>query len=375
MSEAPPPPPGHRIGDLQQAGFLLILAAVSLMTMVIVWPFFSPLLWAALAAILFQPLYQWVLRRLGGRRNLAASLSLLVIFFAVLVPALYIISLVIEEAIVLINNLQRNPIDLAAQYQRLHDMLPAQVQKFIDDSGWTNTAVAQQRLQEFLRESSGVIASNAVSIGGGALSFVLSFVIGLYVVYFLLRDGQRIGEIILQSAPLERSIADRLADRFLRIVRATIKGTGLVGLIQGTVGGIMLALVGVPSAFLLGVVMVILAIIPVVGTTLVWGPAGVWLIATGSFWSGLFVLVFGFVVISNIDNVLRPVFVGRDTGIPDWIILITTLGGIALAGFSGVVIGPLVGGLFLACWSILREQREQEQALEDAAASALSEQG
>lgn len=369
------PPTPHRIGDLQQAGFLLILAAVSLMTLVIVWPFFSPLLWAALAAILFQPLYQWVLRRLGGRRNLAASVTLLVIFFVVLVPALYIISLVIEEAIALINNLQQNPINLAAQYQRLHEMLPPQVQKFIDDSGWTNTAVAQQRLQEFLRESSGVIASNAVSIGGGALSFVLSFVIGLYVVYFLLRDGQKIGEIILQSAPIERSIADRLADRFLRIVRATIKGTGLVGLIQGTVGGVMLAIAGVPSAFLLGVVMVILAIIPVVGTTLVWGPAGIWLMATGSFWTGLGVLVFGFVVISNIDNVLRPVFVGRDTGIPDWIILVTTLGGIALAGFSGVVIGPLVGGLFLACWSILREQRAQEEALAEAASSALSEQG
>ncbi len=359
-------PHHHRMGDLQQASFLLILAAVSLMMVVIAWPFASPLLWAGLAAILFQPLFQWVLRKVGGRRNLAASLSLIVIFFAVLVPALYIVSLVVEEAIVLVTKLQQNPIDLSDQYQKIYAMLPPQVQAFIDDSGWTNLAIAQTRLQELLRESAGLIASNAVSIGGGALSFVLSFVVGLYVVFFLLRDGDRIGQIILQSAPIERSIADRLAERFLRIVRATIKGTGLVGLIQGSVGGIMLALVGVPSAFLLGVVMVILAIIPVVGTTLVWAPAGIWLIATGNLWSGLFVLVFGFVVIANIDNVLRPIFVGRDTGIPDWIILITTLGGISLAGFSGIVIGPLVGGLFLACWSILREQREREQAQEQA---------
>lgn len=365
--------PSHRIGDLQQAGFLLFLTGVSLMTLVIVWPFASPLLWAAMAAILFQPLYQWMLRKVGSRRNLAAGLSLLVIFFAVLVPALYIISLVIDEAVAFISNLQRNPIDLAAQYQSIYAMLPAQAQQFIDASGWNNLSVAQARLQELLRESAGLIASNAVSIGGGALSFVLSFVVGLYVVFFLLRDGTRIGQIILQSAPIERGIADLLADRFLRIVRATIKGTGLVGLIQGAVGGIMLALVGVPSAFLLGVVMVILAIIPVVGTALVWGPAGVWLMATGSFWSGLFVLVFGFVVISNIDNVLRPVFVGRDTGIPDWIILITTLGGIALAGLSGIVIGPLVGGLFLACWSIVREQRELERAESDARQPATAD--
>lgn len=356
----------HRISDLQQASFLLILAAVSLMMVVIAWPFATPLLWAALAAIIFQPLYQRVLRRTGGRPNLAASLTLLVIFFAVLVPALYIASLVAEQAIALVASLQAQPIDLAAQYQRLYEMLPAPVQKVVFDSGWTNLATVQARVQEFLRESAGFIATNAVSIGGGALSFVLSFVLALYVVYFLLRDGARIGQIILTTAPVERDIADRLAERFIGIVRATIKGTGVVGLVQGTMGGIMLGLVGVPSALLLGVLMVILAIIPVIGTVVVWAPAAIWLLATGQIWQGVFVLVFGLVVVSSVDNVLRPILVGRETGIPDWIILITTLGGISLAGFSGIVIGPLVGGLFLACWSILQEQREREEAEERA---------
>jgi predicted PurR-regulated permease PerM len=249
-------------------------------------------------------------------------------------------------------------------------MLPQPLQQIIADNGWTNLSAAQARLQELLSESLGLIASNALSIGGGALSFILSFVLGLYVVFFLLRDGERIGRIVLKTVPIERSIADRLADRFLRIVRATIKGTGVVGLVQGTAGGIMLAVVGVPSPFLLGVLMVILAIIPVVGTAAVWLPAGIWLLATGQIWQGLFVLVVGFVVISSIDNVLRPILVGRDTGIPDWIILVTTLGGISLAGFSGIVLGPLVGGLFLACWSILQEQREREEIEEMEALAA-----
>jgi predicted PurR-regulated permease PerM len=353
--------PTSRIGDLQQASFLLLLAAVSLLMVIIAWPFAGALLWAGLAAIVFQPLYRAMLRSVLGRRNLAASLSLLVIVFTVLVPALYVGTLVVEQAISLINSLQREPIDLAAHYQSIYSMLPRPVQQVIDDNGWTNLAAAQARLQELLSESLGLIASNVLSIGGGALSFILSFVIGLYVVFFLLRDGDRIGRIILSSAPIERSIADRLADRFLRIVRATIKGTGVVGLVQGTVGGVMLALVGVPSAFLLGVLMVILAIIPVIGTAAVWAPAGIWLILSGQLWQGVFVLGFGFIVISNIDNVLRPILVGRDTGIPDWIILVTTLGGISLAGFSGIVLGPLVGGLFLACWSILREQRERDE--------------
>lgn len=362
--------PTHRLGDLQQASFLLILAGVSLMMVIIAWPFASSLLWATLAAILFQPLYRRVLISVSGRRNLAAGLSLLVIFFTVLVPALYVGTLVVEQAIALVTRLQQNPINLAAEYQKLYGMLPTALQRVFDDNGWTNFSAAQVRLQELLSESLGLIASNAVSIGGGALSFVLSFVLGLYVVFFLLRDGDRIGRIILNTIPIERSIADRLADRFLRIVRATIKGTGVVGLVQGSAGGVMLAAVGVPSPFLLGVLMVILAIIPVLGTALVWVPAGIWLLMTGQIWQGLFVLIFGFVVISSIDNVLRPILVGRDTGIPDWIILITTLGGISLVGFSGIVLGPLVGGLFLACWSILREQREREELEELAAPDA-----
>lgn len=360
--------PNRQMATLQQASFLLLLAAVSLMMVIISWPFAGALLWATLAAILFQPLYRQMLRSVSGRRNLAAGLSLLVIFFTVLVPALYVGTLVVEQVVALVNSLQRNPLDLAAQYQRIYAMLPDPLQQVIDDNGWTNFAAAQNRLQELLSESLGLIASNVLSIGGGALSFVLSFVIGLYVMFFLLRDGDRIGRIVLKSAPIERSIADRLADRFLRIVRATIKGTGVVGLVQGTVGGVTLALLGVPSAFLLGVMMVILAIIPVLGTGLVWAPAGIWLIVSGDLWQGVFMLAFGFIVISNIDNVLRPILVGRDTGIPDWIILVTTLGGISLAGFSGIVLGPLVGGLFLACWSILQEQREREEQAALAAA-------
>ena len=357
-------PNSHRIGDLQQASFLLILAAVSLMMVVIAWPFATSLLWAALAAIMFQPLYQWVLRKVGGRRNWAASLSLLVIFCAVLAPALYIGTMVVNQALTLVEALQENPIDLAAQYRKLYAMLPEPAQRLVDESGWTNIDVAQKRLQELLAESSGLIASNAVSIGGGALSFVLAFLLGLYVMFFLLRDGRRIGQIILTTVPIERAISDRLAERFLGIVRATIKGTVVVALVQGALSAIVLWIAGVPSVVLFGVLTAIFALIPVVGAGAVWVPAAIWLLATGQIWQGLFVLGSGFLVISSSDNVLRPILVGRETGIPDWIILVTTLGGIGLAGFSGIVIGPLVGGLFLACWSILREQREREEAAE-----------
>jgi predicted PurR-regulated permease PerM len=351
----------HRTEDLQQASFLIILAVVSLLMAVIVWPFAQPLLWAGLAAIMFQPLYRNVLRRLRGRRNPAAGLSLLVIFFVVMVPALWIATMVAQQAIVLVTTLQQQPLDLATLFDNVYGLLPKVAQNAVDRSGWGDVAMVQARLQELLTESAGMIATQAVSIGSGALSFFLSFGVALYVMFFLLRDGERIGRTVLCAVPVERSIADRLAERFLGIVRATIKGTGVVALVQGTLGTIAMMIAGVPSSLLFGVIMAIFALVPVIGSGAVWVPAGIWLLITGSTWQGLFLLVTGFFVISSVDNVLRPILVGRDTGIPDWIILISTLGGISLVGFSGIVLGPVAAGLFLASWSILREQRDQDE--------------
>ncbi len=355
MSQQP-----HRSDELQHASFLLILAVVSLLMAVIMWPFAQPLLWAALAAIMFQPLYRWMLRKFGGRRNAAASASLLVIFFAVLVPALWLGTLVVQEALILVSTLQQQPLDLTITFDRVYSMLPQMAQEAIDRSGWADMANVQKKLEDVLAQSAGMIASQAVSIGSGALGFLLSFSVGLYVMFFLLRDGERIGRTVLRTIPVKRSISERLAERFLGIVRATIKGSGVVGVVQGVMGGITFLVVGLESALFFGVLMTIFALVPVIGAGAVYIPVGLWLLVAGEVWQGVFVLVVGFFVISSADNVLRPILVGRDTGIPDWIILVTTLGGISFLGFSGIVLGPLVAGLFLASWSILREYRDED---------------
>lgn len=350
----------HRTDELQHASFLLILGVVSLMMAVIVWPFATALLWAALAAIMFQPLYRWMLRKMRGRRNPAAIASLLVIFFAVLVPGLWLATLVVQEALVLVAALQAQPLDLAATYDNIYGMLPQAAQEAVDSSGWADVSSIQTKLQEVLAASAGMIASQAVSIGSGALGFMLSFGVGLYVMFFLLRDGERIGRTLLNTVPVERSISERLAERFLGIVRATIKGSGVVGLVQGVMAGISFLIVGLESALFFGVLTTVFALVPVIGAGAVYIPVGLWLLLTGAMWQGAFVLVVGVVVISSADNVLRPILVGRDTGIPDWIILVTTLGGISFLGFSGIVLGPLVAGLFLASWSILQEHRNED---------------
>jgi len=353
--------PPTRTDELQHASFLIVLVVVSLLMAVIVYPFAQPMLWAALAAIMFQPLYRYALRRMRGRRNWAAGLSLLAIFFVIMLPAAWVGSLVVEQALVLVDTLQKQPPDLAALFDQVYTSLPRIAREAVDRAGWADITMVQTRIQELVTQSAGMIASQAVSIGSGALSFFLSFGVSLYVMFFLLRDGERIGRTVLCAVPVERSIADRLAERFLGIVRATIKGTGVVALVQGALGWIAMMIAGVPSALLFGVVMAIFALIPVIGAGGVWLPVGLWLLISGATWQGVFILLTGFFVISSADNVLRPILVGRDTGIPDWIVLVTTLGGISLVGFSGIVLGPLVAGLFLASWSILREQRDEAE--------------
>lgn len=345
---------------INRGGFYLFLAAITFAMAYVVWPFAAPLLWAALAAILFQPLYQWIYTRSNDSPNKSAIATLLIITFAVLIPGFMIGGLIVDEAASVVVAFQEGRINIAALANDVVTALPATVQQWLADSGWGDMSEMQERAQQFVNESAGLIAQQAISIGGGVFGFVISFATGLYVTYFLLRDGKAISARIMHDLPMETSIVSQLTERFVGIVRATIKGSVVVGIVQGTLGAITFWIVGLPSVVLFGMVMAIASLLPAVGSGLVWVPAAIYLLATGAIWEGLFVVFSGVVIIGMADNILRPILVGRDTGIPDWIILITTLGGIATLGLSGVVLGPLVAGMFLAGWSIIQEIREPQ---------------
>ena len=342
---------------VERGGFLLFLALVSLALLVVVLPFAKPLLWAALAGIMFQPLYRWFLVRRPRSPSQAALATLVVILFAVVLPALWLGSAVIEEATGLFLQLREGGIDIAGYFAQVFGALPGSLQARLQDAGFGDFGAVQARVVAFVEASLGLIATQALAIGGSVFGFVLGFGIALYAGFFLLRDGREIGAAILAALPMERTIATRLANRFLVIVRATIKGSVVVGLVQGALGAVTFWIVGIPSVLLLGVIMAIASLLPALGPAIVWVPAAIYLLATGALWQGVVVIVSGVAVIGMADNVLRPILVGRDTGIPDWLILVTTLGGIALMGLSGIVVGPLVCGLFLAGWSIFSEER------------------
>ncbi|MXO55964.1 AI-2E family transporter [Altererythrobacter gangjinensis] len=325
-------------------------------------PFVRPLFWATLAAIMFQPLYQWLFVRMGNGPNRAAIATLLIITVAVLIPAFFIGGIIIDQAVAVFLAFQDGKIDVAAWFMQVHDALPAGVQSTLDSSGFANLDSFIARAQDFARESTGVIAQSALAIGSSAFGFVLAFGVGLYATYFLLRDGRSLGEAVVAGLPIERGLADRLAEKFTSIVRATVKGSIVVGLVQGALGAITFSIAGVPSAALFGLLMAIFSLLPALGPALVWIPVAIYLLAIGEIWQGVIVIGSGVLIIGMADNVLRPILVGRDTGIPDWIILVTTLGGIGLLGLSGIVVGPLLAGLFLAGWAILQEQREAKTA-------------
>lgn len=353
----------------ERSGFVLFLALVSLALAYVAWPFASAILWALLAAIMFQPLYRWMAARLGGP-NRAAVATLLVITFAVIVPALAIGGVLVDEATQAYLALQQRSFDGSAYFNQIRERLPSRLIAMLDASGYGEFDALEARIASFLRDSVGLIAAQAIEIGGNALAFVLSFGVGLYVTYFLLRDGRRLGLIVRDALPLEAPVARRLTEKFLAIVRATIKGSIVVGLVQGALGAITFSIVGIPSAVLLGVLMAILSLLPAVGPALLWVPIAAFLLLTGSIWQGVVVIVSGALVIGLADNLLRPILVGRDTGIPDWLVLVTTLGGIASFGLSGIVIGPVVAGLFIASWSILSEQRGYGLSMASATGSA-----
>lgn len=342
---------------VENGGLILLLALVTIGLALVVSSFASAMLWAALAAVLFQPLYRRLLERWPGRRNLAAAMTLLIITFAVIIPAFIIGSLVIEQASGVYGQMRSGQINFAQYFQQVHNALPDRLQNLLGNAGLGTFERVQLKVSAALSESASMLTQRALAIGANAAAFLLAFGVGLYVTFFLVRDGDELGSKIVRALPLEQSVAERISTGFVTVVRATLKGSGLVALAQGALGAITFWIVGLPAALLWGMLMAIAALLPAIGPAIIWGPVAIYLFAIGAFWQGVVVIASGVIVIGLADNILRPMLVGRDAGIPDWLVLVTTLGGIELIGLSGIVVGPLAGALFITSWQVLTEQR------------------
>jgi predicted PurR-regulated permease PerM len=220
--------------------------------------------------------------------------------------------------------------------------------------------IEPERITEWATDAaatvSGWVAGQVLVLGQNAAQFAVMFSLMLYVLYFFIRDGERIVALMVRALPLGDYRERLLFERFVLVARATVKGTLVVAAVQGAIGGILLWLAGIQAAVLWAVVMAILALLPAVGTFLVWGPAGIYLLSVGQVGSGIFVLLGGFFVVGLVDNILRPILVGRDARMPDWLVLVSTIGGLVKFGLSGFVAGPMLAAFFLVAWEIFSEE-------------------
>ena len=343
---------------LQRAIFLLLLALVTVAFVWIISPFFGAVFWAMVLALMFMPLFRRLRIALGGRDTLAAVATLLICLVMVVVPMTLIVGAMVDEAASFSQRMRSGDVNLRAYFQQIVDALPGWLRDVLGRFGVVNVQDAVDKVSAALVQGGQAITSRALAIGQNTLMLLVNLGIMLYLLFFFLRDGRELAQSIRGAVPMRLDQTDFLLHKFATVVRATVKGTVVVALVQGMLGGLAFLVLGIHGAVLWAVVMAFLSLVPAVGAALVWAPVAIYLLATGSVLSGLGLAAWGMGVMGMVDNLLRPILVGKETKLPDYLVLLSTIGGISIFGINGFVIGPAVAALFVATWSLfVREEQ------------------
>jgi predicted PurR-regulated permease PerM len=348
----PDPPPAAPADAAFGPALRWLLLAVTLALAWVLLPFVGAILWGAIVALLFAPWNRWLLRHVGRRRSLAAGLTLLLVAIAVVLPLLLLAAALGNEAAVLYERVQSGELQPTQYFREIFTALPHWVRQLLDRFGLFNFGALQRWLDALLLQGSRLLGAQAFDIGQYTLDFVLSVCIAPYLAFFLLRDGEGLVRLLRRAVPLAPQHTQELVDKFSTVIRATVRGNFVVALIQGALGGLAFWALGVGGALLWAVLMAFLSLLPAVGAALVWAPVALYFLVSGAVWQGWALVAWGVLVIGLADNVLRPRLVGRDTRLPDWLVLLSTLGGMAVMGVNGFVLGPVVAAMFTAVWHI-----------------------
>jgi predicted PurR-regulated permease PerM len=348
--------------DLEDRVFLIFVTAVSVAMLWITAPFYGAILWALVSAIVFSGVNTKILRVMPKRENSAALLTLILIIAIVIIPAVAVGSLLIDEALGTYVKIKSQQIDFGRAVLDVWAAVPEPVRAQLDRMGLGDIQSIQTKLTSVVTGGLRVAAGQAVNIGQGAFSFVMALGIMLYLTFFLIRDGGGLIKHIGGQMPLHASLRRDLFEKFATVIRATIKGSIVVAVVQGLIGGVVFWALAIDGALLWAVVMGFLSLIPAVGTGLIWVPVSLYLFATGAIWQGVVLVLCGIFVIGMVDNVLRPILVGKDTRMPDYVVLISTLGGISVMGINGFIVGPVIAAMFIAAWDIFGQSRSTDLA-------------
>ncbi len=328
---------------------ILVLVLISVLFFQVVQPFIQSIFIASLFAALFHPLYRRLKHWFGGREALASLSTLLLVLFFVVTPLSIVFSIVVSQAADLADRvlpLIQQQISTPGAITEMLSKLP------FYDSLQPYRSMVLNIVGEMTGNLSGWLVDMAQSFTRGTIRSLLFLLIILYTMYFLLIDGDRFLYYLLYYIPLNDEDETKLLDRFVSVTRATLKGTAVIGILQGGLAGMALAFAGIPSALFWAVTMMFLSVVPGIGGAIIWVPACVFLFFSGQVWTAAIVAVFCALVVGSIDNLLRPKLVGSDTQLHELMIFFSTLGGLLLFGFMGFVIGPIVAALFVTVWEL-----------------------
>ena len=347
---------------LDRKVFLIIVALLTIAFCWVVLPFYGAVLWGSALALLFEPLYVYFLRRMRGRRNLAALATLAIILLVVILPLTLVGISLVKELAGLYQRVKTGQVNFGSYFAQIVAAMPTWASGALERLGLDDLSLLQAKVTAAITTRGQALAGRAVDIGGNVLDLMIEFAIAMYLLFFLLRDGVELTRGIRAAIPLAPAAKERILERFTTVIRATVKGNVLVAAAQGALGGLAFWFLGVHAPMLWAVVMAFLSLLPAIGAALIWAPVALYLLAVGQVWQGVGLIAFGVFVIGLIDNVLRPILVGKDTQLPDYVVLISTVGGLALIGINGFVVGPLIVAMFVAVWQLLAADRAAASA-------------
>ena len=330
----------------------LLLAVSALALGWVLLPFYGAILWALIIAMLFVPVYRRLLLRLKQRRNVAAGLVMLLVLVVGVLPFALMTASLARQASVVYQRIDSGDWNPALYLRGLFDALPGWVTTLLQRAGVADFENLQRQVTAALAQGSQFIATQAFGIGLDTFGFVASLGVTLYLAFFLVRDGDALARIAKTALPVPPQFKQELVDKFLAVVRATVKGSLLVAAIQGLLGGLAFWFLDVKGALLWAALIAFLSLLPMIGAGIVWLPVAAYFVLTGALWQGLALIAYGIFVIGLADNLLRPILVGKDAGMPDYVVMITTLGGMAVFGINGFIIGPTIAAMFIAVWHL-----------------------
>ena len=333
----------------RQAVLLLLVAAISIAFVAMIREFLLTILLAAIFAGLSYPMYEWLLRKFGGRSILAAIATLLALVTLVMVPLLAVLGAGANEALRVSEDVRpqlERLVERPGEFNRRLRLLPGY--HYIEPY----RAQIFAKAGELLGTASGFIFAALSATTRATAVFVFHFVILLYTMFFFLTDGPRLLNTMLAYLPFADADKQRMLATFVSVTRATLKGTILIGIAQGVLGGLAFWAVGIEGAIFWGTVMTVLSIIPGIGGALVWVPAAIVLMATGEIWRGIALAAFCGLIVGSVDNLLRPLLVGRDTQMHELLIFFSTLGGLLMFGVMGFIVGPILAAIFVTVWEM-----------------------